>query len=153
MIEISFGTFTKGRGKFKKSKSWGDVVKRIEDETHKEFMAKSRKIDQDLLGYLIGDYKGQVGTPQDTGRAFSSWRYWAGSTKPRNFDRGGPYSGSKQDHFSDEKKYIKYKTKLDDDSYFTNGCPYIQLLNDSPHSSQNWKFVEKALALVSAEYQ
>jgi len=129
---------------------WTQIVKRFADQTQKQYMAKSRAVDRDLLGFLIGDYEGEYGTPVRTGRAFSSWRL--NLNKPVYFDRGKEFSGTKKQHFDWERSFLKYKTKLNDKVYITNGAPYIEKLEFGA-SQQNKYFIEKAINRVRAKHK
>ena len=129
---------------------WTEVVKRFEGETQKKYMAKSRAIDRDLLGFLIGDYEGEYGSPVRTGRAFSSWRL--NLDRPVYFDRGKEFGGTKKQHFDFERSLLKYKTKLSDKVYITNGAPYIEKLEFGA-SQQNKYFIQKAIDRVQAKHK
>ena len=128
------------------------VTKRFVNETRNQLIKRIRVMHQDLVGYTIGDYKGEYGTPIDTGRAANSWRLSAGNLDETVAPKDSSSYLSKEQAISKQQYRMRFFTALGDTVYFTNALPYVYELEYESRSKQNSLFFTKALNKVIEEY-
>lgn len=153
-IETNVSEITIGSGKA--TAIIDEVYRRLKDETRKSFIKRIILMNTDLIGYIIGDYKGEFGTPIETGRAQSSWRISINtpdlSMEPRSTKESPKNYRGKKQSFAAESAKLKNFKKLGDSIYISNSLPYIYKLEYGGHSKQNSYFVAKATKRVIEEY-